>query len=89
MLINLANPKSVIFAAAVLIVIFPPDLTLLEKGFVVVNHLVAELSFYAFIAFIMSTQTVSKCYLRAKTILDRFAAIMIGALGLRLLLQRE
>lgn len=88
LLINLANPKSVIFAAAVLIVIFPPDLTLVETGIVVANHLVIEGLFYTIIAFAMSTDAVSQQYLRAKTWLDRFSALVLGALGLRLLFQR-
>lgn len=88
LLINLANPKSVIFAAAVLIVIFPADLTLVERGFVVTNHLVVELLFYTIVAFVISTEAVSRQYLRAKTWLDRFAAIVLGVLGLRLLFQK-
>ncbi len=88
LLINLSNPKSVLFAAAILIVIFPPDMTLLEKGFVVVNHFVVEVLFYGILAQAMSTQAVAKSYQRAKIHLDRFAAIVLGALGLRLLFQR-
>jgi threonine/homoserine/homoserine lactone efflux protein len=87
-LINISNPKSVLFAAAVLIVIFPPDLTMIEKAMVVTNHFLVELVFYGLLAFSMSTEAVSKTYLRAKVFLDRFAAVVLGALGLRLLLQR-
>ena len=39
-LINLTNPKSVMFAAVVLIVVFPPKLGLAETAFIVGNHLV-------------------------------------------------
>ncbi|MEM7214663.1 MAG: LysE family translocator [Pseudomonadota bacterium] len=35
--LNLSNPKSVLFAAAVLVVIFPPDLAGTEKAFIVAN----------------------------------------------------
>ena len=38
-LINLTNPNSVMFAAVVLIVVFPPKLGLAEKAFIVGNHL--------------------------------------------------
>lgn len=88
LLINLSNPKSVLFAAAVLIVIFPPDMTLMEKAFVAINHLLVEIAFYSVLALVMSTETVSKTYLRAKVYLDRFAALVLGALGLRLLFHR-
>ena len=87
-LVNLSNPKSVLFAAAVLIVIFPPDMTISAKGFVVANHFLMEVAFYGCLAFAMNTEAVRRQYLRAKVVLDRFAAIVLGALGLRLLLQR-
>lgn len=87
-LVNLANPKSVLFAAAVLIVIFPPDLSGTEKAAVVLNHLVVEWLVGAGLVLLLSTQTVSQRYLRLKAGLDRFAALVLGALGLRLLLER-
>ena len=85
LMINLMNPKSVLFAAAVLVVIFPANMTLSEKGFIFANHLVIELSFYSLLAFGMSTATARAAYLRAKVYLDRIAAVVLSALGLRLL----
>lgn len=87
-LINLMNPKSVLFAAAVLVVIFPPNMTLGENLLVIANHLVVEWIVYTAIAIGMSTEAVSRRYLRAKVWLDRVAAAVLGALGLRLLLDR-
>lgn len=87
-LLNLSNPKSVLFAAAVLIVIFPPGLSLAGKVLIVVNHLVVEIVCYSLIAILLSTPAMSRRYLAAKTGLDRFAAIVMGGLGLRLLLQK-
>lgn len=87
-LVNLANPKSVVFAAAVLIVIFPPGLTLAEKGLIVANHFVIEVLSYGGLAFMLSTHAVSRRYLRAKSTLDRVAAIVLGGLGLRLMADR-
>ena len=86
--VNLANPKSVLFASAVLLVIFPQDLTLAEKAFVVANHLLVEILCYAGFALLLSTPAARDGYLRAKTVLDRLAAGIMGALGLRLLLDR-
>ena len=43
LLVNLANPKSVIFAGAVLVVIFPATLTSLDKALIFFNHLAVEL----------------------------------------------
>lgn len=87
-LINLLNPKSMLFAAAVLIVIFPADLGALAKAVIVLNHLLVEVLFYAGLAFAMSTPRVSRHYLRAKVYLDRTASLVLGALGLRLLVDR-
>lgn len=88
MLVNLGNPKSVIFAAAVILVIFPPILTASEKALIFGNHLVIELIVQSALALLFSTKTVTKRYLNAKPILDRIAAGVLGALGLRLLTDR-
>lgn len=86
--VNLANPKSVLFASAVLLVIFPKDITLADKAFVVANHLIVELICYTGFALLLSTPAARDGYLRAKTVMDRIAAGVMGALGLRLLLDR-
>lgn len=86
--INVLNPKSVLFAAAVLIVIFPANMTLFENAFVVMNHLIIEVLFYIALAFGMSTETVKNGYLRAKVYIDRTASVILGMLGIRLLVGR-
>jgi len=88
LLVNLANPKSVLFAAAVLVVIFPPDLNLAEKAIIVGNHFLVEVTGYAFFAYTMSTQAISRRYMHARKWLDRFSAVVLSGLGLKLLLQR-
>ena len=87
-LINLANPKSVLFAAAVLVVVFPPGLAAAQKAIVVGNHLMVEIVAYTSLALVLSTRSVSRRYLRAKPVLDRIAALVLGALGVRLTLDR-
>ena len=88
MLGNLANPKSVIFAASVLLVIFPAGLTGTEKALIVLNHLTVELVAYSLFALALSTPPARDGYLRLKPVLDRIAAAVLGALGLRLLIDR-
>ena len=87
-LINLLNPKSVLFAAAVLVVIFPSGITVGENLFIVANHLIIEVVFYTCLAIAMSSQSVSQRYMRAKVYIDRVAAGILGVLGLRLLISR-
>ena len=88
MSVNLANPKSVIFAASVLVVIFPPGLGAAEKLLIVANHLVVEIVAYGLFALALSTAPARDGYLRLKPVLDRIAAAVLGALGLRLILDR-
>lgn len=86
--INLANPKSVLFAAAVILVIFPQGLTPTEKGLIFLNHLGVEMIVQPTIALAMSVGAIRARYLKLKPVFDRAAAMVLGALGLRLLTGR-
>ena len=88
-LVNLLNPKSVLFAAAVLVAVFPAGLSVSESFVIVINHFMVEVAFYTTLAFCMSTQVVSKRYMQAKVYIDRGAALVLGALGTRLVLTSE
>ncbi len=87
-LVNLFNPKSVLFAAAVLVTVFPAGIGLADSIVIVANHFLVEITFYTALAFGMSTQAVAKPYLRAKIYIDRVGAAVLGALGVRILLSR-
>ena len=87
-MINVLNPKSVLFAAAVLVVIFPEGMTIGENVLVVANHLMVEALFYTALAFGMSRASVSQSYMSVKFYIDRVAAVILGMLGFRLLLNR-
>ncbi len=87
-LVNVGNPKSVLFAASVLVVIFPPDMSLAAKGLIVLNHLAVEWVVYTLFAFALSSGPARAGYLRMKPAIDRVAAVVLGALGLRLLFSR-
>ena len=85
-LVNLANPKSVLFAAAVLVVIFPAGLPPAQVALIVTNHLLLEVTGYALIALVLSRPAARAAYLGARRWLDRGAALVLGALGARLAL---
>ena len=87
-LVNMSNPKSVLFAGAVIMVIFPQGMAFTDKTIVVLNHLFIELIVGSALVLAFSTKHVSAGYLRAKPILDRIAASVLGFLGLKLLLSR-
>ena len=52
---------------------------------IAVNHFLTELSLYTALAFCLNTEAVAGRYLHAKTWIDRGAATVLGALGLRIL----
>ncbi len=87
-LVNASNPKSVLFASAVLVVIFPRDLALSEKMLIMMNQMLVEWTAYAAFALLLSTGKARDRYLRLKPVFDRVAAAVLGALGLRLMLDR-
>lgn len=87
-LVNAANPKSMIFAASVLVVIFPAGLSLAEKTFIVVDQLVVEIIVYSLFAVLLSTPPARSGYLRLKPVFDRTAGAVLGLLGLKLLVGR-
>lgn len=84
-LFNLGNPKSILFSAGVLLVIFPPDLTGAQMALVTLNHIALEISVYAGLAALMSRDAVRARYLAAKPAIMRAMALVLGGLGLRLL----
>ena len=87
-LVNLGNPKSMLFAAAVIVVVFPQGLQSHEIAIIVANHWMPELSFYAMLALLLGSAPARRGYLSLKPLFDRIAATLLGALGLRLLLER-
>jgi threonine/homoserine/homoserine lactone efflux protein len=88
LIVNLSNPKSVLFAGAVIVMIFPSGLTLTDSALIVANHLIVEISVYTAMACALSTPAARATYLRIKRHADRTAAAIMAALGLRLLLER-
>ncbi|MEI4195180.1 LysE family translocator [Roseovarius sp. E0-M6] len=88
LLVNLGNPKSMLFAASVLVVIFPRDLGMGGALLITLNHLAVEWLAYGAFAAMLSTRPARDGYLSLKPLLDRIAATVLAALGLRLLLQR-
>lgn len=55
LLVNLANPKSVLFAGAVIVVIFPAGLSAGDGALIVLNHLIVEICVYTAMALGLSS----------------------------------
>ena len=60
LLVNLLNPKSVLFAAAVLVTVFPAGINTTDSIIIVVNHFLVEIAFYTVLACRMSTHAVAR-----------------------------
>lgn len=89
LIVQLANPKSVLFAGAVIVVIFPAGLSWSDSLLIVTNHFLVEICVYTAMAFGLSRPPARAAYMRLKVWADRIAAGIMGALGLRLLLQKD
>lgn len=83
--LNLGNPKSIIFSAGVLLVIFPPGLGAAEMALITLNHALVEVVFYGFLAWVMTRDTVRTRYMGWKPTISRAMAVVLAGLGLRLL----
>ena len=88
MLINLANPKSVLFSASVVVVIFPAGLTMADIGLILANNFAIEVGGYLCFAALLATPPARSSYLKLKPVFERVAATVLGLLGLRLLFSR-
>ncbi|ASM72579.1 MULTISPECIES: LysE family translocator [Roseobacteraceae] len=84
-LVNLGNPKSMLFAGAIIVVIFPKGLDAANIALIVANHFVLETLFYTACALLLSSGPARARYLSAKPVLDRIAAMALGGFGLKLL----
>lgn len=81
---NIANPKAVLFIAAIFSTIFPQAPGIELKLLILANHLALEMAFYTFFACVMTTMRIRAAYLRVKAPVDRLAALLLGALAARI-----
>ena len=84
-LINLFNPKPVIFSASVIVGIFPRGVDLSQMILIPLNQLVVEIVMYALFAFVFSRPAVRRSYFAGRRWVNRIAAVIMGGLGIRLL----
>ncbi len=82
---NLANPKAVLFIAAIFATLLPEALSLRESVQVVSLHFALEICFYTLLTFGMTAQPVRRRYLAAKRMIDRIAALCLAGFAGRLL----
>nr|WP_299164915.1 LysE family transporter [uncultured Tateyamaria sp.] len=88
LLVNAGNPKSMLFAAAIIVVVFPQGLAAADIAVIVFNHWLLELVFYTGLSVLLSSTPARRGYISLKPLLDRIAATLLGALGVRLILEK-
>ena len=84
-LLNVSNPKPILFFASLFLSVFPEPFTLASGAAVYLSMLALELSFFTAVALTLTTPSVRARALRAKPVIDRVAAVVIGGLGAWLL----
>ena len=74
------NPKSVMFAASIIVMILTPDISLIAMMIVPANHLLCVFGVFFVFAFVFSRQAVRQGYLALRRLLSRIVAIAMATL---------
>jgi RhtB (resistance to homoserine/threonine) family protein len=83
--VNMTNPKSVLFFAAVFSAYVGPDTPLWVHAAAVVLCVATCLGWQVAMAWLFSTRRAANAYARAQRPMDRTAGALMGAFGLKLL----
>ncbi len=83
LLTNLANPKAVVFLAAIFTTVFPTMPTGGQALLVLGNQLLLEVSFFALLTVGLTLPGFQRRYIAFKSQCDRAAAAILGVLALR------
>ncbi len=84
LLTNFANPKAVVFIAAIFTTVFPAMPTGTDAALVLANHFVLEILFYAAVTMGLTIPAIRQLYQKSKAFVDRAAAAMLGVMALRI-----
>jgi threonine/homoserine/homoserine lactone efflux protein len=82
---QLANPKVAVFFASIFVTVLPPDPPLWLIALILLNVLLVECLWYLLVAVFFSARVPREAYVRSRTTVDRVMAVLLGALGLKLL----
>ena len=85
-LTNITNPKSALFFGSVFAASFPADPGPVLQVSAVAMIVLNALCWHSLLAFTFSLERVRIAYARQRRIADRIGALVVGALGLRVLL---
>ncbi len=84
---QLSNPKTVVVIGGIFAALLPAHVPIWMYLAIPPIQLAIETSWYTFVAVVMSSAAPRSAYLRARTGIDRAAGCVLGALGLRLIVE--
>jgi threonine/homoserine/homoserine lactone efflux protein len=82
---QLSNPKNAVAYASIFAALLPPEVPAWMVLLLPPLIFLIETSWYAVVTFVFSSHRPRSAYAKAKSWIDRVAALVIGALGLRLI----
>ena len=82
---QLSNPKTAIAYASIFTALLPADPPAWAAGVILPTIFLIETGWYAVVAMVFSSDRPRQSYLGAKLLIDRFAAGVLGLLGMKLL----
>lgn len=85
---QMSNPKTALVIAGIFAAFVPVNPPVNTTLFVALVAFVIDFSWYAIVATVLSNSRARDAYQRAKIGFDRVAAILLGAVGLRLLISK-
>ena len=84
---QLSNPKTIVVISGIFAALLPAHVPVWMLLAIPPIQFVVETSWYTFVAVLMSSPAPRSVYLRAQKWIDRAAGCVLGALGLRLILE--
>jgi threonine efflux protein len=86
---QLSNPKTAIFYGSIFAALLPPNLSISVLLVLAPIIFLLEAGWYCIVALVLSSEAPRQLYLNSKSLLDRIASGVIGALGLKLIIDAK
>ncbi|WP_051906585.1 MULTISPECIES: LysE family translocator [unclassified Sulfurospirillum] len=85
---QMSNPKTAIIIGSIFAALLPQEIPPFGTLLVCLIAFIIDVSWYSCVVGLLSTQKAQKVYLRSKKYIDKIAGSVLGALGLKLALDR-
>lgn len=85
---QLCNPKTAIIIGSIFAALLPAQLPAFGEVFLCLLAFLTDLIWYSLVVVLLSTKKAQKVYLQFKKYIDRVAGSVLGALGLKLAIDR-